>query len=95
MMFADLLITLSNLLCNLTFSSNYDYLSCKYELSNYDWYLHTNHLLGKVRLKCQLNITCSSWQSVIELREIHDGLSSCGALSNGDVCKLIELICLE
>ena len=56
-------ISLSKLLCkNSTFSSNYNYLSCKYELSNKDWYLDTNHLLGKVRLKCQLNITCSSWQ---------------------------------
>ena len=89
-------ISLSKLLCkNSTFSSNYNYLSCKYELSNKDWYLDTNHLLGKVRLKCQLNITCSSWQSVIELCEIRDGLSSCEALSNDDVCKLIEFICLE
>ena len=46
---------------NSTFSSNYNYLSCNYELSNQDWYLDTNHLLGKVRLKSQLNITCSSW----------------------------------
>ena len=44
-------ISLSKLPCkNLTFSSNYYYLSCKYELSNQDWYLDTNHLLGKVRL---------------------------------------------
>ena len=33
--------------------------------------------------------------SVIELCEIRDGLSSCEALSNDDVCKLIELICIE
>ena len=86
-------ISLSKLLCkNSNFSSNDNYLSCKYELSNKDWYLDTNHLLGKVRLKCQLNITCSSCQSVIELCEIRDGLSSCEALSNDDVCKLIELM---
>ena len=84
-------ISLFKLLCkNSSFSSNYNYLSCKYELSNQDWYLDTNHLLGKVRLTCQLNITCSSWQSVTELCEICDGLSSCDALSNDDV-----LICLE
>ena len=89
-------ISVSKLPCiNSTFSSNYNYLSCKYELSNQDWYLDTNHLLGKVRLKSQLNITCSSWQSVIELCEISDGLSSCEVLSNDDVGKLIELICLE
>ena len=86
--------SLSKLLCrNSTLSSNYNYLSCKYELSNKDWYLDT--LLGKVRLKSQLNITCSSWQSVIESCEIRKVLSSCEALSNDDVCKLIKLICLE
>ena len=47
-----------------------------------------------VRCMIFLNVTCSSWQSVIELCEIRDGLSSCEALSNDDVCKLIELICL-
>ena len=84
-------ISLSKLLCkNSTFSSNYNYLSFKYELSNQDWYLYTNHLLN-----IQLNITCSSLHCVIELCEICDGLSSCEALSNDDVCKLIELICLE
>ena len=89
-------ISLSKLLCkNSTFSSNYNYLSCKYELSNQDWYLETNHLLCKVRLKSQLNITCSPWQSIIELCEIRDGLSPCEALSNDDVCKFIELICQE
>ena len=88
-------ISLSKLLCkNSTFLLNYNFLSCKYELANQDWYLDTSHLLGKVTLKSQLNITCSSWQSVIVLCEIRDGLSSCEALSNDDVCKLIELICL-
>ena len=44
-MFADLYCWIP------TFSSNYNYLSCKYELSNQDWYLDTSHLLGKVGLK--------------------------------------------
>ena len=53
-------ISLYKLPCkNSTFSSNYNDLSCKYELSNQDWYLDTNHLLGKVRLKSQINITIS------------------------------------
>ena len=88
-MFADLYHCLSYFVKNSTFSSNYHDLSCKYELSNQDWYLDTNHL------KSQLKITYSLWQSVIELCEIRDGLSSCEALSSDDVCKLIELICLE
>ena len=37
---------LSKLLCNnSTFASNYSYLSCKYNLSHYDWHLNTNHLI--------------------------------------------------
>ena len=46
MMFADLYRCK-----NSTFSSKYNYFFCKYELSNQDWYLDTNHLLDKVRLK--------------------------------------------
>ena len=48
-------ISLSKLPCkNATFSSNYNYISCKYELSNQDWYLDTNHLLGKVPANSKL-----------------------------------------
>ena len=50
---------------------------------------------NSINRKSQLNITGRSWQSVIELCEIRDDLSSCEALSNGDVCKIISLICLE
>ena len=38
---------------NSTFTSNYHYLSCKYDLSHSDWYIDTSHLLGKVQLKRQ------------------------------------------
>ena len=92
-------ISLSTLLVKTQFSSNYNYLSCKYELANQDWYLDPIHLLANVRLKSKLNITCSSWQSVIELCEFAMVISSCEALLNDDVlvctCKLIELFCLE
>ena len=64
--------------------------SCGYWTLN-KYYYYYYYLLSKVRLKSKLNIACSSWQSVIELCEIRDGLSSCEALSNDDVCKLIQL----
>ena len=38
------------LLCvNSTFSSNFQYLSIKYGLTEADWYTNIDHLLGKVR----------------------------------------------
>ena len=48
----------------------YMYFNYKYELSNQDWYLDTCHLMGKARLKGQINLTCSSGQSSVELCEI-------------------------
>ena len=92
-----LMTMLSKLLCkNSTFASNYSYLSCKYNLSHHDWHLDTSHLIGKVRLKnkhksCHIGFC----QDNIELCEIRDGLALCDTLSNDDVCKLIDIICLE
>ena len=90
-------ISLSKLLCkNSTFASNYRYLSCKYSLSHHDWHLDMNHLGGKVRLKNQQkSIYSKSCQDIIELCEIRDGLSSCDTLSNDDICKIIDIICIE
>ena len=81
---------------NSTFASNYRYLSCKYSLSHHDWHLDMNHLAGKVRLKNkQKSIYSKSCQDIIELCEIRDGLSSCDTLSNDDICKIIDIICIE
>ena len=90
-------ISLSKLLCkNSTFASNYSYLSCKYNLSHHDWHLDTSHLVGKVRLKNkQKSCHIGSCQDIIELCDIRDGLALCDTLSNDDVCKLIDIICLE
>ena len=41
------------LLCvNSTFSANFQYLSFKYGLTEADWYINIDHLMGKVRKKC-------------------------------------------
>ena len=41
------------LLCvNSTLSANYQYLSFKYGLTEADWYINIDHLMGKVRKKC-------------------------------------------
>ena len=50
--------TISNLLrvkllcVNSTFSTNYQYLSFKYGLTEAVWYINIDHLMGKVRKKC-------------------------------------------
>ena len=55
-----------------------------------------NHLAGKVRLKNQQkSIYSKSCQDIIELCEIRDCLSSCDTLSNDDICKIIDIICIE
>ena len=55
-----------------------------------------SHLAGKVQLKNQQKSICSkSCQDIIELCEIRDGLASCDILSNDDICKVIDIICIE
>ena len=54
-------LLLSKIKCtNSTFTSNYHYLSCKYDLSHSDWYICTSQLLGKVQLKRQQETKCCS-----------------------------------
>ena len=68
----------------------------KYSLSHHDWHLDMNRLVGKVRLKNQKkSIYSKSCQDTIELCEIRDGSASCDALSNDDICKIINIICIE
>ena len=65
-------------------------------ISHTDWHLDTSHLIGKVRLKNkQKSCHIGSCQDIIELCDIRDGLALCDTLSNDDVCKLIDIICLE
>ena len=92
-------ISLYKLLCkNSAFASNYSYLSCKCNLSHHNWHLHvdTSHLIGKVRLKSkQKSCHIGSCQDIIELCEIRECLALCDTLSNDDIYKLIDIMCLE
>ena len=89
-------LLLSKVNCkNSTFTSNYHYLSCKYDLSHSDWYIDTSHLLGKVQMKRQQEIKCCSSRMITELCEIRDGLASCEKITDSNICKLIDSICLE
>ena len=92
------LIVLSKLYCvKSTFRSNYKYLSCKYGISQDDWY--TNYLsllVEKVNMKCYGEIQDNNVvQTVVELCAIRDGVAVCDTLSYNNVCKLIDLILLE
>ena len=47
------------LLCvNSTFSLNFQYLSFKYGLTEADWYINIDHLMGKVRKKIKKCLYC-------------------------------------
>ena len=89
-------LLLSKVNCkNSTFTSNYNYLSCKYDLLHSDWYIDTSHLLDKVQIKRQQETKCCSCRMIIELCEIRDGLASCEKITVSKICKLIDSICLE
>ena len=76
-------LLLSKLNCkNSTFTSNYHYMSCKYDLSHSDSYIDTIHLLGKVQIKSQQETKCCSCRIAVALCEIRDGLASCDKITN-------------
>ena len=70
-------------------------MSCKYDLSHSDWYIDTSHLLGKVQMKHQQETKCCSSRMIMELCEIRDVLASCEKITDSNICKLIDSICLE
>ena len=56
--------------------------------------IDTSHVLGKVQLKRQQETKCCS-RMIIEFCEIRDGLASCEKITDSNICKLIDSICLE
>ena len=90
-------IVLSKLYCiNSTFGSNYKYLSCKYRISQDDWYSNLSQLVEKVNMKGHEETQHrNAVQTVVELCAIRDGVADCDTLSYNNVCNLIDLISLE
>ena len=73
-----------------------EYVSYKYSLSHHDWHLDMNRLVKKVRLKNQKKSIYSKYcQDIIELCEIRDGPALCDTLSNDDICKIIDIVCIH
>ena len=76
------------------FGSNYKYLSCKYGISQDEWYTNLSQLVEIVNMKCREEIHHrNTVQTVVELCAIRDGVADCDTtLSYNDVCNLIDLI---
>ncbi len=78
------------------YARNYNYLSFKYELTEADWASDINHLLGRVKMKFQLMSTVPDIVgNILELCNIRDGIVLCHTLGNVEVCKLIDVLCLD
>ena len=92
-------IVLSKLYCiKSTFGSSYKYLSCKYQISQDDWYSNLSQLVEKDNMKCHEEMQHRNGVqtvTVVELCAIRDGVADCDTLSYNDVCNLIDLISLE
>ena len=90
-------IVLSKLYCiKSTIGSNYKYLSCKYGISQDDWYTNLSQLFKKVNMKCHEEMQHrNAAQTVVELCAIRDGVADCDTLSYNNVCNLIDLISLD
>ena len=85
------------LLCvNFTFSSNFQYLSFKYGLTEADWYINIDHLMGKVRKKLSMlypkSILCDV---LMEFCAIRDNITTCDIASITDIIAMIEDICIH
>ena len=81
----NLLYTKLNCMCS-TFSENYQYLSYKYELSDRDWYIDLEHLLGKVKMKfSEVRQQLVMWLNYVQF-EIT--LFMCNTIHNEDTCKI-------
>ena len=81
---------------NSTFSANYQYLSFKNGLTEADWYINIDHLMGKVREKMSKlypkPILCNV---LIELCAIRDNITTCDIASITDIFAMIEDICTK
>ena len=78
------------------YARNCNYLSFKYELTEADWASDINHLLGRVKMKFQQMSTVPDIVgNILELCNIRDGIVLCHTLGNVEVCKLIDVLCLD
>ena len=76
---------------NSTFSANYQYLSESWILSEANWYINVDHLMGKVRNKMSIlypkPILCNVLK---ELCAIRDNITTCDIASITDIIAMIE-----
>ena len=78
---------------NSTFSANYHYLSIKYGLTEADWYINIDHLMGKVRKKMSvLNPKSILCNVLMELCAIRDN-TTCDIANITDIIAMIKGTC--
>ena len=78
-----------------TFADNFRYLSYKYHLEFSDWFINLSHLMGKVKMKNnELYPSQPETNILLELCEMRDDLFY-ELLSNEEITKLIDIICLH
>ena len=85
------------LLCvNSTFSSKFQYLSFKYGLTEADWYINIDHLMGKVRKKMSIlypkPILCNVLKKLCAIR---DNITLCDIARITDIIAMIDDICIN
>ena len=75
---------------NSTFSANYQYVSFKYGLTEADWYINIDHLMGKFRNKMSIlypkPILCNV---LMELCAIRDNITTYDIVSITDIIAMI------
>ena len=79
-----------------TFAANYKYLSYKYKISQDDWFVDINLLIGKMRVQFEKETQSrSNAHTIVELCAIRDGIANCDIMSCTEASKFIDLITLE
>ena len=65
----------------------------KYGLTEADWYINIDHLMGKVRKKSILYLNPILCNVLKELCAIRDNITTCDIASITDIIAMIEDIC--
>ena len=76
------------------FAENFCYLSFIYQITREDWNKPDSFLLRKVKFKTTLHVQ-STCRTIVELFNIHDGLSFCAGLNYSNIICIFNALCLQ
>ena len=89
-----LLLRVKLVSANSVFAEIVRYLSFKYQITREDWNKPHSFLLGKVKFKTPRHVQ-STCQTIVELCNIHDGLSFCDGLNYSIIICIMNTLCLQ